>query len=61
MASGLALVSTGVGGASEVFEERNQRLAYQAGDSYAISKSIRTARTQILLYFIDFKQPEKNE
>ena len=37
MASGLALVSTGVGGASEVFEDEISGLGYPAGNSLALA------------------------
>ena len=40
MASGLALVSTGVGGASEVFEDGISGLHYPAGDSTALAKQL---------------------
>ena len=38
MASGLALVSTGVGGASEVFEDGISGLHYPAGNSTALAQ-----------------------
>lgn len=37
MASGLALVSTGVGGASEIFEDEVSGLSFPAGDSMKLS------------------------
>ena len=40
MASGLALVSTGVGGASEVFENEISGLSYQAGDSKTLAEQL---------------------
>ena len=40
MASGLALVSTGVGGASEVFEDGISGLHYPAGDSTALAQRL---------------------
>ena len=40
MASGLALVSTGVGGASEVFEDGISGLHYPAGDSTALAEQL---------------------
>ena len=40
MASGLALVSTGVGGASEVFEDGISGLHYPAGDSKALAQQL---------------------
>ena len=40
MASGLALVSTGVGGASEVFENEISGLSYPAGDSTALAEQL---------------------
>lgn len=40
MASGLALVSTGVGGASEVFEDGISGLHYPAGNSNALAKQL---------------------
>ena len=50
MASGLALVSTGVGGASEVFENEISGLSYQAGDSRALAEQLeRLARNPVLL------------
>lgn len=51
MASGLALVSTGVGGASEVFENEISGLSYPAGDSSALAKQLeRLAQDPALLY-----------
>ena len=50
MASGLALVSTGVGGASEVFENEISGLRYAAGDSTALAGQLeRLARDPSLL------------
>ena len=50
MASGLALVSTGVGGASELFEDGVSGLQYQAGDSKALAQQLaRLARNPELL------------
>ena len=50
MASGLALVSTGVGGASEVFEEGISGLHFPAGNSMALAdKLMRLARDPALL------------
>ena len=40
MASGLALVSTGVGGASEVFEDGISGLSYPAGNSKALAERL---------------------
>ena len=40
MASGLALVSTGVGGASELFEEEVSGLHYPAGNSTALAEQL---------------------
>ena len=40
MASGLALVSTGVGGASEVFEDGISGLHYPAGNSAALAEQL---------------------
>ena len=40
MASGLALVSTGVGGSSEVFENEISGLYYPAGDSKALAQQL---------------------
>ena len=40
MASGLALVSTGVGGASEVFEHGISGLHYPAGNSMALAERL---------------------
>ena len=40
MASGLALVSTGVGGASEIFENGISGLHYPAGDSRALAERL---------------------
>ena len=40
MASGLALVSTGVGGASELFENGISGLRYPAGDSTALAERL---------------------
>ena len=40
MASGLALVSTGVGGASEVFEDEISGLHYPAGNSTALAEQL---------------------
>ena len=51
MASGLALVSTGVGGASEVFEDEISGLHYQAGNSTALANQLeRLARDPALLH-----------
>ena len=50
MASGLALVSTGVGGASEVFENEISGLSYPAGNSTALAEQLeRLARDPALL------------
>ena len=50
MASGLALVSTGVGGASEVFEEGISGLHFPAGNSMALAdKLVQLARDPALL------------
>ena len=50
MASGLALVSTGVGGASEVFENEISGLSYPAGDSTALAEQLeRLAGIPVLL------------
>ena len=46
MASGLALVSTGVGGASEVFENEISGLRYPAGDSTALAKQLERLATR---------------
>ena len=40
MASGLALVSTGVGGAAEVFEDGVSGLHYPAGNSTALAERL---------------------
>ena len=40
MASGLALISTGVGGASEVFEDGVSGLSYPAGNSMALAERL---------------------
>ena len=40
MASGLALVSTGVGGASELFEDGISGLHYPAGNSRALAEQL---------------------
>ena len=45
MASGLALVSTGVGGASEIFEDEISGLSYPAGDSIALAKQLERLAT----------------
>ena len=45
MASGLALVSTGVGGASEIFEDEISGLRYPAGDSIALAKQLERLAT----------------
>ena len=51
MASGLALVSTGVGGASEVFEDEISGLRYPAGNSSALAEQLeRLARDPALLH-----------
>ena len=60
MASGLALVSTGVGGASEVFEDEISGLHYPAGNSTALAEQLERLAT-IQLYLIDFNRQEKNE
>ena len=50
MASGLALVSTGVGGASEVFEDGISGLHYPAGNSTALAQQLeRLAKNPALL------------
>ena len=50
MASGLALVSTGVGGASEVFETEISGLSYPTGNSNALAEQLeRLARDPALL------------
>ena len=50
MASGLALVSTGVGGAAEVFEDEVSGLHYPAGNSKALAERLeRLARDPELL------------
>ena len=50
MASGLALVSTGVGGASEIFEDGISGLHYPAGDSRALAERLeRLAQDPALL------------
>ena len=50
MASGLALVSTGVGGASEVFENEISGLSYPPGNSTALAAQLeRLARDPALL------------
>ena len=41
MASGLALLSSGVGGASEVFENNKSGLQFQAGDAQSLTKQIK--------------------
>ena len=41
MASGLALLSSGVGGASEVFENNKSGLQFQAGDAHSLTKQIK--------------------
>ena len=40
MASGLALVSSGVGGAAEVFEDDISGLSFQAGDAISLAKQL---------------------
>ena len=40
MASGLALISTGVGGASEVFENEISGLSYPTGNSRALAEQL---------------------
>ena len=51
MASGLALVCTGVGGASEVFENEISGLSYQAGNSTELAEKLeRLARDPALLH-----------
>ena len=51
MASGLALVSTGVGGASEVFEDGVSGLHYPAGDSLALADRLEVlAHDPVLLH-----------
>jgi glycosyltransferase involved in cell wall biosynthesis len=40
MASGLALVSTGVGGAAELFDDGISGLAYPAGDAAALAERL---------------------
>ena len=40
MASGLALISTGVGGASEVFEDEISGLSYPTGNSTALAEQL---------------------
>ena len=50
MSSGLALVSTGVGGASEVFENEISGLSYPPGNSTALAAQLeRLARDPALL------------
>ena len=41
MASGLALLSSGVGGAGEVFENNKSGLQFQAGDAQSLTKQIK--------------------
>ena len=41
MASGLALLSSGVGGASEVFENNKSGLKFEAGDAQSLAKQIK--------------------
>ena len=41
MASGLALISSGVGGASEVFEDGTNGLQFEAGNAQALAKQIK--------------------
>ena len=40
MASGLALVSSGVGGAAEVFEDGISGLSFQAGDAKSLAAQL---------------------
>ena len=40
MASGLALVSSGVGGAAEVFEEGISGLSFQPGDAISLATQL---------------------
>ena len=40
MASGLALVSSGVGGAAEVFEDGISGLSFQAGDATSLATQL---------------------
>ena len=50
MASGIALVSTGVGGASELFENEISGLSYPPGDSGALANQLeKLARNPLLL------------
>ena len=59
MASGLALVSTGVGGASELFEEEVSGLHYPAGNSTALAEQLeRLAYDPALLS--DYKRKENS-
>ena len=60
MASGLALVSTGVGGASEVFENEISGLRYPAGDSTALAGQLERLAL-ILPCFVDFKKQASDE
>ena len=49
MASGIALVSTGVGGASELFENEISGLSYPPGDSGALANQLeKLARNPML-------------
>ena len=41
MASGLALLSSGVGGASEIFEHNKSGLQFQAGDAQSLTQQIK--------------------
>ena len=41
MASGLALISSGVGGASEVFEDGKSGLQFEAGNAHALATQIK--------------------
>ena len=41
MASGLALVSSGVGGASEIFENDNSGLHFEAGDARSLAAQLK--------------------
>ena len=50
MASGLALVSSGVGGAAEVFEEDISGLSFKAGDAISLATQLELLwRNQSLL------------
>ena len=50
MASGVPLISSGVGGAKEIISDNNTGLLFRAGDSNSLSKAILTLISNAIEY-----------